>query len=518
MRKNTIQSLQQIAGALGSAEAEATSAFIAGFNRKYGEYEPKTLRLFHFILDNTKALNFSDEEVKSRLFPEMDEGTFSKLVARLKEKVFESLQLEVNLSRGNAHAPSWLARQRGKKALIAAEILSIKGLRAEADELLRKVLRDSQKFELYELAGAASRQLYIHVCAQLGSEKGEDLRQQVETYNKLACIERQVELLFYQIGFQKENPFKGEATFRLLAGDIKRFSTELKDIPAPGIEYLLSQLKITYWEGVGSFENQLAEAQKLRELLNLNPGVSSSLRQTNVALQAMTAALHLRDFEFAIGFGQEAMGLTSLATYNGRKVAAYMAVVLAQNRQYGAAQTILHQILAQPLLKDQEKEYATYLLAYLEFLQGQYSSAKSRLKTISLLRRQKQQDWGLGIEILELQLRIELGQYDVAEGLIANLQRRIQRQGEKDKPSQRLFTLVRLLHALSMDSFQFKAFASKNAKVISLLQNSRQGYRWDPFGPELIPFETWISHHSGISVSATDFSEKGQEDWVEVLL
>jgi hypothetical protein len=518
MRKNTTHSLQQIAAALGPAELEATAAFIAGFNRKYGEYEPKTLKLFNFILDNTKAPDFSDQMVKAHLFPEMDEGTFTKLVARLKEKIFESLQLEVNLSRGNSHAPSWLAKQRGKKALIAAEILSIKGLRAEADELLRKVLRDGQKFELYELAGAASRQLYIHVCAQLGSEKGEDLRQQSEFYNKLACIERQVDLLFYQIGFKRENPYQGEASFRHLASEIKRLSTDLQGLTAPGIEYLLSHLKISYWEGVGAFDNQLAEAQKVRELLSNNPGISSALRQTNIALQAMTAALHLRDFASALGFGQEARAFTSLSTYNGRKVATYLAVVLTQNRQYEQAKDILHQILAQPLLKEQELEYATYLMAYLDFLQGLYSSAKSRLKSISLLRRQKQQDWALGIEVFELQLRIELGQYDVAEDLIANLQRRILRQGEKEKPSQRLFTLVRLLHALSTESFQFKPFALKNAKVITMLQNSRPGYRWDPFGPELIPFETWLGQHSGIALAGSVYAEPNQEDWVEVLL
>lgn len=64
MRKNTILSLRQIVKAMGPAEIEATAAFIAGFNRKYGEYEPKTLKLFSYISDNTKVENSSDDEVK----------------------------------------------------------------------------------------------------------------------------------------------------------------------------------------------------------------------------------------------------------------------------------------------------------------------------------------------------------------------------------------------------------------------------------------------------------------------
>ena len=61
MRKNTTNSLRQIAAAMGPAEVEATAAFISGFNRKYGEYEPKTLKLFTYTSDNTKVENLSDE-------------------------------------------------------------------------------------------------------------------------------------------------------------------------------------------------------------------------------------------------------------------------------------------------------------------------------------------------------------------------------------------------------------------------------------------------------------------------
>lgn len=67
-------------------EQEVAKQVIVGFNRKFGDYEPKTLKLFQFISDNTDLGNFDDEEVKNLLFPEMDEGTFGKLTSRLREK------------------------------------------------------------------------------------------------------------------------------------------------------------------------------------------------------------------------------------------------------------------------------------------------------------------------------------------------------------------------------------------------------------------------------------------------
>jgi hypothetical protein len=518
MRKNTTESLRQIAAAMGPAEIEATSAFIAGFNRKYGEYEPKTLKLFSYISDNTKLKNLSDEGVKNHLFPDMDEGTFSKLVARLKEKVFESLQLEVNLSRGKAYAPTWLSRQRAKKTLISAEILSIKGLKTESDELLQRVLRDSQKYELYDLAGSACRILYIHLCTQLSSEKGEAMLQQAENYSRLACLERQAELLFYKYGFQKENPYRGEQPYRQLAAEIKRLSSELQGRSARGIEYLISQLKILYWEGVGSFENQAAEAQALRTLLSATPGISSPIRRVNAALQSMTAAMHLRQFQQAKQHIDEARSLSSLTSYSGRKVATAQAIAYIQIGHYAEANGFLQELLNQPQLQNSEREHVQYLLAYLDFMMGHAHKAKAGLKSLSLLRRQKLQDWSLGIEVFELQLRIDMGQFDVAEGLISNLQRRIQRQGEKEKPSQRLFTLVRLLHALSMESFQFKTFWAKNPDALEMLQDSRLGYRWDPFGHEVVPFENWLSSHAGIPLDASLLCALPQQDWIEVEL
>jgi len=518
MRKNTTNSLRQIAAAMGPAEVEATAAFISGFNRKFGEYEPKTLKLFTYISDNTKVENLSDEEVKNQLFPQMDEGTFSKLVSRLKEKVFESLQLDVNLSRGGSYSATWLSRQKARKALISAEILSLKGLKGESDDLLRRVLRESLKFEIYDLAATAYRLLYIHKCTQLSSEKGEDLKILAETYNRLACIERRADLLLYTYGFKKENPYRGELPYKQLATEIKGLEAELQGSSANGIGYLISQLKILYWEGVGLFENQAAESQKLRQILLTNPGICSPIRRVNAALQAMTAYMHLRQFDQVVNFVEEARLFTTLTSYTGRKVAMYQAIAKLQIGQYESATALLQNLMEQPLLQGADREHVNYLLAYVDFLSGNPNKAKLGLKYIENLRRQKLRDWSLGIEVFELQLRIDLGQLDMAEGLISNLQRRIQRQGEKDKPSQRLFILVRILHTLNMESFQFKSFWKKNPDVIGLLKDSRLGYRWDPFGHEVVPFESWLCSRVGDAATSAAEVRRPEPEWVEVEL
>ena len=505
MKKNTAQSLRQIALSMGSAEIEATTAYIAGFNRKYGDYEPKTLKLFSYILDNTEVAFLSDSEVKSALFPSMDESTFTKLVARLKEKVFESMQLDVNLSRGSSFAASWLARQRGRKGLISAEILSIRGLRSEADEILRRVLREGQKYALYDLAGAASQLLYVHVCAQWGSEKGEDLRQMSEHFNRLAFLQKRADVLFYQAGFKRQLNYDNTVHFRQLAEGIKMLMKELNGESAPGIEYVLSQLKLLYWEGIGSFEKQAKEAEVLEGLLHQYPGISSDLRRVNVALQSMTAAFHLRDFSSAERFAELAMSMSSLNHYNGRKVAAYQVVVLIQLRKFDEAGGLLTALAAQPLLRDPEVEYVQYLNSYLEFQKGNAFEAKAALKSISVLRRQKQQDWIFGIEMYEIQLRIGLGQFDLAEDLIHNLKRRVERMGEKDKPSPRTFTAIRILHSLSVESFNFKVFWGKHAELVGMLNDPRPGYRWDPFGPEVSPLEGWLANAAGAQTVKSDF-------------
>lgn len=497
MKKNTAQSLRQIALSMGSAEIEATTAYIAGFNRKYGDYEPKTLKLFTYILDNTGVAFLCDSEVKSALFPKMDDATFTKLIARLKEKVFESMQLEVNLSRGTGYAASWLARQRGRKGLISAEILSIKGLRAEADEILRRVLRDCQKFALYDLAGAASQLLYVHVCAQWGSEKGEELRQASERFNRLAYLQKRADLLFYEAGFKRQLSYGNALPFQRLAADIKILMKDLNGESAPGIEYVLSQLKLIYWEGVGAFEKQAKEAELLAELLDHFPGISSDLRRVNVALQSMTAAFHLRDFSRAEGFAELAMSKSSLSHYNGRKVAGYQALTFIQQGKFDEAGVVLTSLANQPLLRDLEREYVQYLISYLEFCKGNTKEAKAELKGVSALRRQKQQDWIFGIEVYEIQVRIGLEQFDLAEDLIHNLKRRVERMGEKDKPNPRTFTSIRILHSLSLESFNFKSFWTKHADLVGMLKDSRLGYRWDPFGPEVFPLDEWLAERAG---------------------
>ena len=272
---------------------------------------------------------------------------------------------------------------------------------------------------------------------------------------------------------------------------------ELNGESAPGIEYVLSQLKLLYWEGIGSFEKQAKEAELLEGLLHQFPGISSDLRRVNVALQSMTAAFHLRDFSSAEGFAERAMSMSSLNHYNGRKVATYQVVVLIQLKKFDEAGGILSALAAQPLLRDPEIEYVQYLKSYLEFQKGSALEAKTALKSISVLRRQKQQDWIFGIEMYEIQLRIGLGQFDLAEDLIHNLKRRVERMGEKDKPSPRTFTSIRILHSLSVESFNFKAFWTKHAELVGMLNDPRPGYRWDPFGPEVSPLDAWLAEAAG---------------------
>ena len=105
----------------------------------------------------------------------------------------------------------------------------------------------------------------------------------------------------------------------------------------------------------------------------------------------------------------------------------------------------------------------------------------------------------------EIQLRIGLGQFDLAEDLIHNLKRRVERMGEKDKPSPRTFTAIRILHSLSVESFNFKAFWEKQAELVRMLNDPRPGYRWDPFGPEVSPLEGWLANAAGVKTVKSDF-------------
>lgn len=495
MSRNDSKALAEILSKMSPAEREAASSFISGFNRKYGSYEPKTLKLLQFIADNTSAELPDASTLKKELFPDMNETAFIKLISRLREKLLESWIIDVNLERKGRFAPSWVLRQKSRKRIIMIELLINQGLFAEAKHLISKTERDCIQAELYDLLITLKHIHYILICQQEGSEYAEKIYADLPRIQAADAVKRRAELAFYRHQFFGRNKASAKLNLQTLKTDIREIEAEagLKNVPTA--QYYLQYLKILHHEKTGQYGKMIPVVNEILELFDRAPAVNLPIRRANAHLQLFTAHQFLKNHEDALTHARKAgeiINNQSKAAVEIRKVQFYPLLHL---RRFDEAEQLLNQVEIQARKLHGENqvylEKIEYLRAVLLFKRKDFSSAARILSGLKFLPEEKG-GWNVGIRLLQIQNRIEKHLFDAADTQIANFKRHLERIGKAGELNKRSIIILRILHDLAANAFHFKETFQRQKSLLELLNDGAEDYRWDPFGAEVIPFNQWF--------------------------
>ena len=90
--------------------------------------------------------------------------------------------------------------------------------------------------------------------------------------------------------------------------------------------------------------------------------------------------------------------------------------------------------------------------------------------------------------------RIEIGDTDSVDLNVSNLEKFVKRISKKGIIPTRYKVILRVLVALSNESFNFKKVKLKKQKYLELLNTRDLELSWEIKGPELIPFNIWFEN------------------------
>lgn len=134
-----------------------------------------------------------------------------------------------------------------------------------------------------------------------------------------------------------------------------------------------------------------------------------------------------------------------------------------------------------------------YLSAALLFLEKKYQDCQLQLKQISEIDKDKE-GWNVNIRILMIMCQIEIGILDSVDLSLSNLEKFVKRISKKGNISMRYKIILRILIALSNDSYDFKKVSYKKKRYLEQLNLSSNKLSWEIKGPELIPFNIWFEN------------------------
>ena len=264
----------------------------------------------------------------------------------------------------------------------------------------------------------------------------------------------------------------------------------LTRISSPRAEYYFHLLRCHAGVVSGGFEQAHGAATSAGELLDRYKGLRIRQRMAEPQVQLGNLNLHFGRFEEAAVAFQRAREHTPADSMSGISIVIGLIYALIYKGDLGQARTELEGLESLQSYSQFQEQYtilgmAEYLVACMEYLGGDASSAWQRLQGITQLYADKD-GWGTGLRIFELILLVELGEVEWAESRSESLRKHMgshQLEGRE-------VAIVKLLRRMARDFFH----AQPDEEALALLTEV-ESHEWVPFGHEVIRVDHWFRKH-----------------------
>lgn len=506
-----IAQLLEIHAMMDRNERAVLRNYLTCFESRKKGHKPKTLILLELIEkygSDAKTIAYFKKKVPS-------EDTRRMIIHRLKEKMFTTLTLDVNLSRDEHYDDQAQARATMTLGKLQGEILLGRGKRKLGFDVLNKTIKIAKEFEFYdELVSMLATQRRF-VKAYTGKDSS--------FYDVVAEIERFSEC---RDAADKAKQYFEEVTMRFGFKGLSRLPADEEQVRF--LESRISELKSLY-ESTGSatvgyyyyfllvelrqLQNDLQEAEKalhgLAVLLNNNPAIKRRVRQASVHLNLGANALWLHEFEKAQKQFTLSLSFVRPNTRNHAVISELLFYSLfyagALNKAEDALQRLVENKNADQ--SDFRKAVLNYLLACVSFAKGEFRKVNLRLANSIGIGTDKE-GWNIGSRVLSIMLAIEREKYDHADSQIVNL-RQFVREGVKiAEIRKRDRYILDVLLELRKKSYDFKEVANTSEETLLNLRSDNVDEGWLVQTPEIICFHTWFDDKLNGRPHILDYSKE----------
>jgi tetratricopeptide (TPR) repeat protein len=461
------------------------------------EVEFKTLKLIELTLKHGKKC-LDDNFYCEKLYGGVRKNTFSKLKARAKNKILDSITLDVNLERRNVLDEVLVMGARIKKKLAAIDLMVDKGQTNVVYKLLDDIIDMAKKYEIYpQLVEALLRYKWTRSYRE-GKEEFEKIDTEIKHYNKChAALIRAKDYysnLLMLTAFTK-NPDKEKVKAFVLPA-IKEINNDLSATDSVNVKYYLKLLELGYYNILEDYEQAKKICDDILDIIPNNKPVNVR-RRLGIAYDNLCACeINLLNFKKAAANARNAQEYFTVGSTNHTTSKEYEFYANFHEGNFKKADEI-----SKYLLNTSDAEHGSfrkarylYLRANISFRLEKYNEVLQRLIKIEDILIDKS-GWNIGVRLLTIMSCIELNRIEQAVSGIESLRKHIERSSKDSSIRDRDRTILKLLYQMHKEGFVFFNF-HKNEHLLealrSLKDRVKKEMRWEVLGHELIPFHTWV--------------------------
>lgn len=483
--------LKEVVARLKPFEGEVAANYLSAFDRNKGNTPNKSLRVFELILQKP---GLSYDSLKGMVSPELNKYDFNKFLIRLRNKIFDSLLLDLNITRKHSYSDWFRARQECTKRWILIVNLIGRGNEMSAIQLLKEQVKKCEQYELYDLLVSA-RRIQLNI---------DGLREGPEAFNKIykdvvfaeTCRDSIYKALewstkYYMVADRQASQNEQVSILMEALSELQ----ELYDkTSAAEVGQYMRYLEMEYHQTMGDYRSVREVGHQLIALINERPALKSEIRLSSAYANLAFNDILMYDFDEALANIEHSFKGSGLGSYNHVVITTLKAQAQYFKTDFNAAFDTVENMLHSDLLKvaPYEKCKLQFMRGCILFNQQQYFKAYNEFNSENILMDSDPEGWNIGIRIMCILCLVELQLNDLADLSIESLRKHINRtSGERNyKPRDK--AIIKVLRNLEKNSFDFAKTYFKNQDLFFKLQSNEPDYAWKIKSHEHVVFHEWF--------------------------
>lgn len=482
--------LQKLVKSLKSAEIEVIKKLIEHSKSNYLKVNKQDRLLF--LLLNKENLSYL--KIKNLVSKEASDYSFNRLISRLKDRVIESLYLDVNINRGTNMNSAFRNRLKQKKLMVSAFVLHSRGMIEQSMELYNEVIGKSKIYELYDDLLEA---LYMKQ-GLIGLSKGIDAYEKISqeiTFFEDCRIEFYNAKDWYR-SFYAEVDFKGLRSVdyhNKLKKYINQLQISYNRTASSNVRMYQYLLEMEMYQQLEDFDNVDKEGQEFVAFVRKSKAIYGKERVGSIYSQLAENKIKSYDFIGALEYCKEGIKYfkNKNLNYYGLKeleVEAYYYL-----GSFNELEKMILKLSEESFYQqfDYRRTKLRYYLGMVYFLKGEFKKAKFEFNDTREIEKDKE-GWNIWIRIMRILCDVEMERYNLIDYDIDSFRRYIYRISQRRDVRGRDEIILKTLVTLEKKSFNFNKSYKSDTLLFSQLELMNDKNRWKVDSPELIIYHQWF--------------------------
>jgi len=485
----TLSSFKSLIGKLKREELKSLLKFLRYYQDSGDDSKGKSIQLVEAVISDPLC---SVKDLQFELYGKENYHAFNKLLNRTKDKVYEVLLFDQNLSK-----PYYSERNRIvfdiRKKLVQSEILHLRGINDELESFQNKIISKAKEYEIYDSLIEALQAKQRFMVLKGGKKIVEKVNSEIEKFEKSRIKVQRARKIWTRIGAIINQSSSPSDYINELKDEKQIVKQDFEETNSAIIGFIYFMMEVEWNHVNQKYKEAEIILYRLLELILNSVSIYTRTRHGEVLMNIANNEILLNDFSAAVENSKLAQSYFDYKSINydiSRELEFFSRFY---NGEITESKKIIEEIYHSSRSSNTPFLFSkrAYLFACLCTINGNITMSNKLLLEVKEIEKDKE-GWNLGKRILTIINKIEAQDFESVDLKVLSLEKFIKRILKFRHVRKRDVIILRILIKLINENFDFEKVYHQRKKYFDLLEGQNPEYAWKIKSPELIIFHDWF--------------------------